>query len=47
MTKRAFGEEALAVHKVDSAIHRKKYYPVDSTTGFRDTYPLDSGLSGE
>lgn len=47
MTQRAFGEQTLAVQKVDNAIHRKKNYPEDSSIGFRDTYPLDSGLSGE
>ena len=47
MTQRALGEQALAVQEVDSAIHRKKHYPEDSSIGFRNIYPLDSGLSGE
>ena len=32
--------------KVDSAIHRIKIYPVYNAIGFRNTYPLDSDLSG-
>ena len=47
VTQRALGEQALAVQEVDSAIHRKKHYPEDSSIGFRNIYPLDSGLSGE
>ena len=37
----------LVVQKVDiSAIHRINRYPVDSTVGFANAYPLDSDLSG-
>ena len=43
----AFGEQNLAVQKVDNAIQRKKNYPEDSSIGFCNIYPLDSGLSGE
>ena len=35
------------VQKVDRAIQRLNYYPVDSAIGFGTTYPLDSELSGE
>ena len=37
---------AAVVQTLDSAIHRIKIYPVDSAIGFRNTYPLDSDLSG-
>ena len=33
---------ATIVQKVDSAIQRINRYPVDSATGFPNTYPLDS-----
>lgn len=39
--------QAPVVQKVERAIQRIKYYPVDSALGFGDTYPLDSELSGE
>ena len=31
---------------MDSAIHWINYYAVDSAIGFRNSYPLDSVLSG-
>ena len=37
---------ALVVQTLDSAIHRINHYPVDSVIDFRNTYPLDSDLSG-
>ena len=37
---------APVVRKVDSAIHWISYYPLVSATGYRNTYPLDSDLSG-
>ena len=42
------GERGLApvVQTLDSAIHRINHYPVDSVIDFRNTYPLDSDLSG-
>ena len=33
------------VQKVDDTIHRINLHPVDSATGFPNTYPLDSDLS--
>ena len=39
-------DQAPVVQTLDSAIHRIKIYPVDSAIGFRNTYPLDSDLSG-
>jgi len=37
---------APIVQKVDSAIHRINFYPVDSEIWFRNSCPLDSDLSG-
>ena len=37
---------AQVVHRVDDAIQRIKYYPVDRVVCFVNTYPLDSHLSG-
>ena len=37
---------APVVRKVDCAIHWISYYTVDSATGYRTTYRLDSDLSG-
>ena len=37
---------ALVVQTLDSAIHRINHYPADSVIDFRNTYPLDSDLSG-
>ena len=37
---------ALVVQMLDSAIHRINLYPADSVIDFRNTYPLDSDLSG-
>ena len=38
--------QAPVVQKVDSAIYWINHYPVDSATGLRITYPLDSDISG-
>ena len=38
--------QAPVVQKLDSTIHRINHYPVDNATGFPNTYPLDSDLSG-
>jgi len=35
---------ASVVQKVDSAIQRINFYPVDIAVGFPNTYPLDSDL---
>ena len=37
---------APVVQTLDNTIHRIKIYPVDSAIGFRNTYPLDSDISG-
>ena len=37
---------APVVQNVDNAIHRENVYPLNSTIGFPNTYPLDSDLSG-
>ena len=37
---------APVVQTLDSAIHRINHYPADSVIDFRNTYPLDSDLSG-
>ena len=34
------------VQTLDSAIHRINHYPADSVIDFRNTYPLESDLSG-
>ena len=34
------------VQKVDSPIHCRNLYPMDSAIGFPNTYPLDRDLSG-
>ena len=34
------------VQRLNSAIHRINLYPADSVIDFRDTFPLDSDLSG-
>ena len=39
--------QAPVDQKVDRAIQRINYYPVDSAIGFGNTYPLDSELSSE
>ena len=41
-----FVSQAPVVQTLDSAIHRINHYPVDSVIDFRNTYPLDSDLSG-
>ena len=38
--------QAPVVQTSDSAIHRINHYPADSVIDFRNTYPLDSDLSG-
>ena len=35
------------VRKVDNPIHRINLYPVDSVIDLRNSYPLDSDISGE
>ena len=35
----------LVVRKVDNTIHWINHYPVDYTTAFPNTYPLDGDLS--
>ena len=37
---------APVVQTLVSAIHRINHYPADSVINFRNTYPLDSYLSG-
>ena len=39
-------DQAPVVQTSDSAIHRINHYPADSVIDFRNTYPLDSYLSG-
>ena len=34
------------LQNVDSSIHRINHYPVDIAIGLRNTYTLDSDLSG-
>ena len=41
-----FLDQAPVVQTSDSAIHRINHYPADSVIDFRNTYPLDSDLSG-
>ena len=38
--------QAPVVQTLDSAIHRINHYPADSVIDFRNTYQLDSDLSG-
>ena len=38
--------QAPVVQTLDSAIHRINHYPTDSVIDFRNTYQLDSDLSG-
>ena len=38
--------QAPVVSTLDSAINRINHYPADSVIDFRNTYPLDSDLSG-
>ena len=42
----SFIHQAPVVQTSDSAIHRINHYPADSVIDFRNTYPLDSDLSG-
>ena len=35
-----------AAQKMENAIHQINLYPLDNATGFPDTYPLNSNLSG-
>ena len=37
---------ARVVQTLDSASHRINHYPADSVVDLRNTYPLDSDLSG-
>ena len=37
---------ASVVQTLDTAIHRINHYSADSVIDFRNTYPLDSDLSG-
>ena len=39
-------DQGPVVQTSDSAIHRINHYPADSVIDFRNTYPLDSDLSG-
>ena len=38
--------QAPVVQTLDSAIHRINHYPADNVIDFRNTYQLDSDLSG-
>ena len=37
---------ASAAQNVEKAIHQINLYPLDNATGFPNTYPLNSNLSG-
>ena len=39
-------DQETVVQTLGSAIHRINHYPADSVIDFRNTYPLDSDLSG-
>ena len=39
-------DQAAVVHTLDSAIHKIKIYPMNSTIVSPNTFPLDSDLSG-
>ena len=39
--------QASVVQRMDNAIHRINHYLADSVVCFVESYPLDSGLSGE
>ena len=39
-------EQAPVVPTLDSAFHRINHYPAESVIDLRNTYPLDSDLSG-
>ena len=39
-------DQDLPVQTLDNAIHRINLYPADSVIDFRNTYPLDTDLSG-
>ena len=41
-----FDLQAPVVQTSDSTIHQINHYPADSVIDFRNTYPLDSDLSG-
>ena len=45
-TKSDWKHLAPVIQTLDSAIHRINHYPADSVIDFRNTHPLDSGLSG-
>ena len=38
--------QASVVQTLDNAIHKINHYPADSVIDFRNTYPLDSDISG-
>ena len=40
------GNQAAVVQTLDSAIQRINHYPADNAIVSRNTYPLDSDLSG-
>ena len=40
-----FGNQSPVVQRVDNIIQWINLFPLDSTIGFPDTYPLASGLS--
>ena len=44
--KKIVETQAPVVQTLTGAIHRINLYPSDSVIDFRDTYPLDSDLSG-
>ena len=39
-------DQAPVVQKLDNAIHWINHYPADGVIDFRNTYPLNSNLSG-
>ena len=39
-------DQAPVVQTLDSAVHQINHYPADSVIDFRNTYALDSDLSG-
>ena len=41
-----FGDQSPVVQRVENMIEWINVYPLDSTIGFPDTYPLASDLSG-
>ena len=41
-----FEQPSSVVQKVDGTLHWLNHYPEGNAIGFRNTYPLDSDLSG-